>query len=552
MRGVSSVGASAVTAIPGGARRELTETGDPDSDATRRICEALSRPESYPHRPADLEVRETHISWVFLAGERAYKLKKPLVLDFLDYGTPERRREMCEEEVRLNRRLAPDIYLEVRGVAIRDECGELIAADDPRAIDFVVEMRRYDENRTLAARLDRGELDKDEVRAVGDALAGFHRQARRVSDRDAPVLAVERQFERNVHELLASVEQRGEIGRVHALERFAHAYIARHAATFRARANLGSVREGHGDLRAEHVLLDRSVEIVDCVEFDRRLRELDVADDLAFLVFDLAARGGEHFGEVLVQAYRDAGGDPGDDSLIAFYAAYRGLVRAKVALVRAAQLPPTSAERGEESARARDLILLSERFAWRARLPLGIVVCGLPASGKTHLATALAHLSGLPHLSSDVTRKRLAGIRPTQRAPTGSYGAEWNARTYAELARRARQAVATGGGAIVDATFRHLADRQAFVSALGATVPLLFIECQAPRAVLAERAARRERDPQRVSDADAAIVRGELESWEPLDEVPATVHLPLRTDRPLQQVLGDVLALLDQRLIDVA
>ena len=517
--------------------------------SSEEVCDALLRPASYPHRPAEVEVCETHISWVFLAGERAYKLKKPLVLDFLDYGTPERRRTMCEEEVRLNRRLAPGTYLGVRGVALRDGGAELIAADDAGAIDFVVEMRRYEEERTLAARLKRSELAEDQVRAIGCVLARFHDRARRVTDPVAPVLAVERRFERNLHELLASVEQRGEIGRVQELERFAHAYITRHAHTFQARASRGRVREGHGDLRAEHVLLDGEVEIVDCVEFDRSLRELDVGDDLAFLVFDLAAHGGERFGEVLVQAYRDAGGDPGDDSLIAFYAAYRALVRAKVALVRAAQLPPASWERGEENAHARDLILLAERFAWQARRPLLIVVCGVPASGKSQLAGALAELAGLPHLSSDVTRKRLAGLRSTQRAPARSYSAEWNARTYTELGRRAGQAVATGGGAIVDATFRHRADRQTFASALGAAVPLLFIECQAPRAVLAERAARRECDPGRVSDADAGVVRSELESWEPLDDVPATVHLALRTDRCLEHIVADVLALLDRRLL---
>ncbi len=381
-------------------------------------------------------------------------------------------------------------------------------------------------------------------------LARFHADAPRVEEAAAPVLAVERQFERNVHELLGSVDQRDEIGRVQALERFAHAYITGHAQTLQARATLGHVREGHGDLRAEHVLVNGVVQIVDCVEFDSSLRELDVADDLAFLVFDLVAHGGERFGEVLVRAYRDAGGDPGDDSLIAFYAAYRALVRAKVALVRAAQLPPRRAERGEGSACARDLILLSERFAWRARLPLVIVVCGLPASGKSHRAGALAQLSGLPHLSSDVTRKRLAGIRATQRASSGSYSAEWNARTYAELAHRAGQALASSGGAIVDATFRHLPDRQAFVSALEVRAPLLFVECRAPRAVLAERAARRECDPQRVSDADATIVQRELERWEPLDEVPASAHLALRTDRPLAQIVQDALALLDRRLLD--
>jgi uncharacterized protein len=518
---------------------------------SEQVREAMARPEFYPHGPSEVEVRETHISWIFLAGERAYKLKKPLVLDFLDYGTPARRRAMCEEEVRLNRRLAPDVYLGVRGVVATGEDAGLTEPDDPHAGDFVVEMRRYEERDTLAARLARGELKRDQVEAVGRALAHFHAGAPRAQEVVSPVLAVERRFERNLHELLESAEQRGEIGRVLGLERFAHAFITGRAATFQVRASSGWVREAHGDLRAEHVLVNGAVRIVDCVEFDRELRRMDVADDLAFLVFDLAARGGERFGKVLVAAYREAGGDPGDDSLIAFYAAYRALVRAKVALLRAAQLPPGGAERGHASAEARDLILCAERFAWQARLPLAIVVCGVPASGKSYLADALAELSGLPHVSSDLVRKRLGGIRPTARAPLANYSPEWNARTYAELGRRAAHALGASRGVIVDATFRHLADRRAFAAAAGATgTPTLFIECQAARAVLAERAARRETSPRRVSDADAAVVRREQQTWEPLDEVPASAHLALRTDRPLDHVLGDVLALLDRRLLD--
>ena len=274
-------------------------------------------------------------------------------------------------------------------------------------------------------------------------------------------IAVERRFEENLHELFTWVEQRGELDRVLALERFAHAFIAAHAGMFDVRGRSGCVREGHGDLRADHVLVDGNVRIVDCLEFDRELRELDVADDLAFLVLDLAARGGERFGEQLVQAYRSAG-EPGDDAVIAFYAAYRALVRAKVALVRAGQHPAESAAHGHASAQALDLMALAERFAWRARLPPVIIVCGVPATGKSHLARALAGSSRLPHLSSDVTRKRLVGLVATQRAPSGAYGWQFNARTYGELARRAAKAVAAHGGAIVDATFRHLADREAF------------------------------------------------------------------------------------------
>ena len=299
------------------------------------------------------------------------------------------------------------------------------------------------------------------------------------------------------------------------------------------------------------MLLGAGVQIVDCVEFDASLRELDVADDLAFLVFDLAAHGGERFGDALVAAYRDAGGDPGEDLLIAFYATYRALVRAKVALTRAAQLEPTSSEYGSASAVARDLIGLAERFAWRARQPLVIAVCGGPASGKSYLARALAEVSGMPHLSSDVTRKGLAGLSSTDPAGSHAYSSEWNARTYAELGHRAARLVAAGGGTIVDATFRHLNDRQAFAASFGRAGPVLFIECDAPRADRIDRAARRTRSRNQVSDADVSVVLREQQAWEPLDEVPGRAHIALRTDRSIREIVGDVLALLDRRLIEL-
>lgn len=535
-----------------GGRSPVRDVPDRAPGTSSELCAALLRPETYPHHPATVELSETHISWVFLAGDRVYKLKKPLVLDFVDYGTPERRRRMCEEEVSLNWRLAPDLYLGVRGLSLRAGRVELTDPDDPRAVDFVVEMRRYAEAATLAARLGRGELERDQINAVADKLVAFHAAARRVSTTDSPELALERRFERNLHELLSRAPQRGEVERVHRLAWFAHAFITRHAHTLQARARCGFIREGHGDLRAEHVLVNDDVRIVDCVEFDPDLRELDVSDDLSFLVFDLAARGGERYAELLVRAYREAGGEPGDDSLIAFYATYRALVRAKVALVRASQHPIASAAHERERAGARDLIAWAERFAWRARLPLVIVVCGVPASGKSYLARAIAETAALPHLSSDVARKQLAGLPTTQRAPADSYSAEWNARTYTELGHRTADAVGRVGGAVVDATFRHQADRVSYRSAFAAAAPTLFVECQAPRAELARRAARREGEAGQVSDATPAVVLHELAAWEPLDEVAADAHLVLRTDRPLEQSLADLLVLLDRRLPGLA
>lgn len=520
----------------------------PVAVAEEDLCAALTRPGFYPDHPPCVEVRETHVSRVFLAGDRAYKLKKALTLPFLDYGTPQRRREMSREEVRLNRRLAPEEYLGVRSVALGPAGLELADEDDPRAVDYLVEMRRYDEEHTLASVLERGELRSDDVIVVGEMLARFHERARRVAARGVPALALERRMTENFHELLALVEQRAEIGWVLELERFTHAFVVAHAPTVDARARNGLVREGHGDLRAEHVLLGAKPAIVDCIEFDPGLRELDVADDLAFLVMDLVRNGGEPFARTLVEAYREAGGDPGDDRLIDFYASYCALVRAKVALVRAAQHPASSSRHGRESASARDLLMLAERFAWRARLPLAIVVCGTPAAGKSHLATALAERSRLPHLSSDVTRKRLADLRPDERAPSSAYSAEFSRLTYSELGRRAARAVATCGGALVDATFRHRYDRDAFRDAFADEAPLVFVECRAPKRVLAERAARRDRQAGRVSDASQAVVLRESSVWDPLDEVPPEANLTLRTDRSVEAQIADLRALLDGRI----
>ena len=484
---------------------------------------ALARPDFYSAPIERVVVVETRLSWVFLAGDRAYKLFKPPAV--LEEGAPERRRTLCEEEVRLNRRSAPEVYRGVSAVVATAGGLALGPGEDPRAVDYVVEMRRYDERCTLAWRLERGELRREEMRAVGSAVARFHARARRGAAVGVPALAVERRMAENFHELLAIVEQRAEIERVLALERFAHAFVVAHARTLNARARDGRIRDGHGDLRIEHVLLDGGVQLVGCVAFDRRLRELDVADDLAALVVDLVARGGERYARAFVRGYRDSGGDTGDDALLAFCAAHRALVLAKVALLRAAEQPGKSAAHGHHSAQARDLLSLAERFAWQARLPLAIVVCGVPRSGKTHLAETLASLSGLAHLSCDLTRRRLADLAPAQ--PAGD--ADLDALAAAEVGRRAARHVAVRGGAIVDASFGCRADRDAFTSAFAAAAPLLFVECCAP-------------------DAGPRGVAGERSSWEPLDEVSPDAHLTLRSDRPVEDLAADMLGLLDQRI----
>lgn len=517
------------------------------STGTRDLPSALAAPGFYQHAPERVLVHETHISWVFVAGELAYKLKKPVRLPFLDYGTRRRRRAMCRREVLLNRRLAPELYLGVRAV-VEDARGLALGdEDDPRAVDYLVEMRRYDERATLASRLARGELRRADVADVGQALARFHQRASRVRTgvQSARVRSI---VGENCRELADLVAHRPERLPVLALERFASSFIAATADTLDRRAHQGLVRDVHGDLRAEHVLVDGSVQIVDCIEFDTRLRRLDVADDLAFLVMDLTHRGGEGYVQALLDGYAAGGGAPCPPPLLAFYAMHRALVRAKVELLRAAEAQPGSALHGRHSAAARELTALAERFAWRARTPLVLVVCGVPAAGKSQLARALAAASGFAHLSSDVVRKRLAGVRLHERGPPELYDEEWNRRTYARLGELAAGQAHAHGGAIVDATFRRRADRDAFAAAFAGGAPAVFVECRAPAAVLAERAARRQRARTSVSDASLAVVMRERLAWEPLDELAPDAHVAVRSDRPPDDILADLAALLDQRL----
>ena len=498
------------------------------------LVEALSRPGLHGGRT--VEHLETHVSHVFLAGGRVLKLKKAVRLPFADLSTLERRRWMCQEEVRLNRRLAPDVYAGVRAIAVRDGAFALSDAADRDAVEYVVEMRRLAERDSLASRIERGALTPDDVRLVARRLAEFHRGAERVPAERA-VSALERSS-RETFDTLLDIAPSKLRADVEEGARFAGAYLASHASELRDRARAGRFVEGHGDLRAEHVFIERGrVQVIDCAELQPRLHELDAAADLAFLVMDLERLGAPELARELVDAYRAAGGDPGSDDLVAFHAADRAWIRAKVALIRAAELPYGAPEAQLEAAEARAHAALARRFAWRARGPVALVVCGGAATGKSTLAAALAHASGLEVIGSDRARKALAGLAPTDRGGGALYSAEMDRWTYAELAARAAAALDGGSGVIVDATFRRAAAREALVRAVGGSGRVVFLECRAPAQVVAERARRREAEPNRVSDAGRAVALRHRSEFEPVTSAEPGEHLVLTTTSPPEELV---------------
>jgi uncharacterized protein len=502
----------------------------PDPDLLAQVAAAISQ--------GEVEVRETHASYVFLSGNRAFKLKKAVVHPFLDYGTPERRHAMCRAEVELNRRLAPDVYLGVRALVRRNGGLRLAPEETAGAVEHVVEMARFDEDSTLGAAVAAGRASGEDVAAVGRRLAAFHADAAvRLGGADQ-LTEVRRALAETMATLWAQAAGL-EGKRLAAAERFAAGFLSARSPDIAARAEAGLVRDGHGDLRAEHILLGPGgIQVVDCVEFDARLRTVDVGADLSFLYMDLVRLGVPQLARELLGAYRDAGGDPGDDALVAFHAATRAWVRAKVAL-----LSPSDTMSGE-------LMRVGERLAWEARLPVVLAICGMPASGKSTLAHAIGAASGLPVVSSDATRKRLAGLSPTERAPDALYSDDASRRTYREMGLAAAAAVASCGGAVVDATLRRHADRAALIEGLSGTeAPVVAVECHAPAQVRMDRArCRQAAAGGSVSDAGPDVLTKVEGDWEPLEEFAPGHHLITRTDRPAEDALDDLAALLDLRL----
>ena len=444
------------------------------------------------------QVAETHSAVVFFAGDRACKLKKPVSLGFLDFSTLEARRAACAREVELNLRFAPDVYL---GVAeIRGPGGGVC--------DHLVVMRRMPAARRLSALVRSRAPVAGPLRQVARILAVWHARAPRGPqiDQQGNRDALHRRWADNIdqtrqiqeqagpHELLDPAVT-GEIGRL------ALRFLAGRAPLFDARIRDGRIVDGHGDLIADDIFcLDDGPRILDCLDFDDRLRWLDGLDDAAFLGMDLERLGAPALAEQFMTAYADDSGDPAPASLSHHYLAYRAFVRVKVACLRVLQDDPAA---GFE---ARQLAEVALRHLQAGAVTL-VLVGGLPGTGKSELAGTVAGRLGFAVLNSDRIRKELAGLpaETSARAPYGSgiYTAEWTERTYAELLHRAVVLLGHGESVVADASFISAQQRAAAAAAAaGVSVDLMQLRCSASRELAARRMSARASG---ASDADPAI-----------------------------------------------
>jgi aminoglycoside phosphotransferase family enzyme/predicted kinase len=529
-----------------------------------RLIEALSRTEAYPYECLSVEVVQTHISAVFLVGDRAYKIKKPLDLGFLDFTTLERRRHFCHEEVRLNRRLAPDVYLGVapvvetaQGMVVSDDFdqyGDTILDGDGAApagvVEYAVVMRRLPDDRTLEALLERDALDAPIIDEVAVRVAQFHAEAA-----SGPEIARWGGWDTVAHNARENFEQiEPSVGLTisrpvfERLRAITESDLERLRPLMEFRADSDVPRDTHGDLHLKHIYRFEDSDppgdlvIVDCIEFNERFRFADPISDIAFLAMDLRYRGRADLAEHLEGAYLESAGDADGAQLMPYYVGYRAMVRGKVDGFLAAEAEVPQQVRDAAVTRARAYFLLALGVLDEPqRRPALLLSTGLPGTGKSWLARWLVSEHGFRAVATDEVRKRLAGLTPMTDASApvdrGIYAPEWTERTYAACLSEARDLLMEGGRVVVDGTFREEERRREFLDlAREMRVPAILFVTTAPPDLVRRRLEYRTGT---ASDADWSVYEALAERWEPHRALTAPATVTLDTSRPEHETLKE-------------
>lgn len=495
------------------------------------LIQAMMDPTSWPAGGVDRRRVDTHISTVVLAGDLAYKIKKPLDLGFLDFLTLPARETACHEELRLNRRLAPQIYRRVCRITGSIDRPE-IDGKGP-LLDWAVVMRRFDPDAILSQQADR--LTPSLVDRLAEVVAGFHAEVDRASEGTmfGEPRSVIAPMQQNFDQIAAATPPSG--SRLDPLQRWTQEQFVRLTDVLSARKAEGFVRECHGDLHLGNVaLIDGDPVVFDAIEFNPAFRWIDVQNDLAFMTMDLQQRGHVPLARRFLNRYLQVSGDYPGIALLRFYEVYRALVRAKIAAIRLGQVDLDERERTAVRDELDAYLGLAECLISPRRGGI-LIMRGVSGSGKSHVAEGLTDWLPAVCVRSDVERKRLMGLSATADA-TGrdGYSADMTQATYARLAESARAIAGAGFVAVADATFLKRAQRDVFRSlADQLQVPFAIIDCGAPVEVLEQRIAARTRDRDNVSDADRSVLAAQLAAQQPLGEDERALSFSVTPDHPL-------------------
>ncbi|MBE9527820.1 MAG: AAA family ATPase [Proteobacteria bacterium] len=506
------------------------------------VITALLSPSAYPDYTVTVELIQTHISYVLLTDSFAYKIKKPVDFGFLDFTTLDKRRHFCTEEVRLNRRLAPGLYLGV--VEVREQSGsysidlatENGQSDGSTVVEYAVKMKRIPKGVTLEERIEDGSVTPELIRNVGARIARFHDSEAETSERISAYGAPE-VIKENTDENFSQTESFITAGIIpeetfNFLKTYTDTFLAEHGDLFRARVTGGFIRDCHGDIHAEHVILpDKGeIEIFDCIEFSERFRFGDTVSETAFLSMDLDFRGRPDLATVLEESYflktDDSAQTSGGRALLNFYKTYRAYIRGKVEVLKYNESEVSETERAEALFNARHHFYLAARYAGNCAgsecaRPALIIVRGLSGTGKSTVAVKLARLTGAELVSSDRVRKEIAGLDASAHsyAPDseGIYSTDFTERTYAEMERKATEVLARGVSCVLDATYSSRAHIETAREA-AQNYDFHIIECTVHEEVAIERIERRAAKARvpgsTASDATVDIYRKQKERFE--------------------------------------
>lgn len=509
----------------------------------------LLNPLAYPHRVKKIELVQTHISWVFLTGDFVYKIKKPVNFGFLDFTTLEKRHYFCQEEIRLNRRLSPEIYLDVVPVVKRE--GGVFIEGEGEIIDYAVKMRQLPQEACLTSLLKRGKLTPEVMEKIAKIMANFYASSE--TNEEIAVYGLPEKIEVNIKE---NFEQtRPYIGRAitkeiyEALKHYSFGFLKDKRDLFLKRIEAGQIKDGHGDFHCANIYYDQNkVYVLDCIEFNTRFRYADVAADVAFLLMDLDFRQASPLGNYFLNAYLAQTNDFGLLSVLNFYRIYRAYVRGKISSFEA-DMPGISQDRQKAAlARSKAYFELAYRYLQPTK-PYLLATVGLLGSGKSTVARHLAARLGAIVIRSDAVRKHILGIKPDEHlyVPFGQgiYAPEITGQVYANILNLAKEALNVGFPVILDASFHKEAYRQGVRDlAQALNCPYYFLHLRCDENILKRRLAKRQKESGDISDGHLALLTNFKQTFAPLKDKRQIV---LDTSQPVEKVVQEVADFLQVR-----